>query len=316
MASPVDEQRKTFDRHVRELLKQASTARRSLQIFVPAATAVVAMAKGFTPADSPATILATSVTVQILLLILIAIAGSIVLLTDKSATSVVHDAQLAIDSGDQVKASLAEAEVVISELSKQLSKDGRVADIAEAMRSVIDVALAAESNSEEQLRVWFTDLLDFFVSSKLTIFGIADEQWNFSIYLLDGEGNLVCAATRRPTMAEQDAPHRAWREGEGHVGKAYQGRRALVCSDSTDPNVRGFFDAPDGKATSYDADRYRSIAAIPILDNNGPPYGVLVATSEKAGRFRPDEEETFKPLQSASNTLATLVSVYNLKRSS
>lgn len=309
-----EDHRKTLDVHVRQLLELGAQARRSLQIFVPAGTAIVAALKGFTPADAPAGLAAGSMVAQILLLILVVVAGAVLVLTDKSATTVVHDAQLVIEARDEATTQLGEANAVIAALTDQLAKDGRVADITEAMRAVIDVALAQETIDEAQLKTWFVDLLDFFVSSKLTVFGIADEQWNFSIYLLNDAGELECSATRRPTSKEQDAPHRSWRSGEGHVGKAFQGGRALVCSDSTDPNVRGFFDAPDGKATDYDADRYRSIAAIPIQADGQSPYGVLVATSEVPGRFKPDVEDTFKPLQSASVTLATLVSVYNLKR--
>ncbi len=306
--------RAKLDRHVRELLGLATRARQSLQIFVPVATTVVAALKGLTPSNSPIAVASSSVVAQLLLLTLIALAGAVLLFTDKSATNVVHDAQDALDERDQAQQALAEAQAVIDDLELQLARASRVEDIVDAMRSVVDVAICERVITREKLDEWLIDLLDFPIADKLTLFGIGDEQWNFSIYLFDeATRELHCAACRRPTRKEEEAPHRSWREGEGHVGKAFQGRRPLVCADSTDPNVRGFFDAPAGKAMDYDIERYRSLAALPIQASDDRPFGVLVATSAVKGRFDPEDDETVRPLLSLSRTLATLLGVYNLK---
>jgi hypothetical protein len=87
----VDAHRAKLDEHVRDLLGKATAARRSLQIFIPVATAIVAVLKGWTPKTAPTEITTGSVVIQIILLILVALAGTVVVLTDKSATSVVHD---------------------------------------------------------------------------------------------------------------------------------------------------------------------------------------------------------------------------------
>ena len=87
----------------------------------------------------------------------------------------------------------------------------------------------------------------------------------------------------------------------------------MICADSTDPNVRGFFVAPAEKLMEYDIDRYRSLAALPIQSDGERPLGVLVATSAVKGRFDPEDDETVRPLFSLARTLATLVGVYNLK---
>lgn len=306
--------RSTLDGHVRALLAKATSARRSLQIFIPSATACVAALKAYTPPASQAALASGSFVAQVLLLILVALAGIVVLLTDTSATSVIHDAQTALEEKEGALNNLAEAEVVIEELRDQLARAARVEDIVEAMRAVVDVAIGQGVITAEQLAEWLIDLLDFLVTDKLMLFGIADEQWNFSIYLLDSaSGELRCAATRRPTKREEDAAHRSWLEGEGHVGKAFQARRSLICADSTDPNVRGFFDAPAAKLMGYDIDRYRSLAALPIQSDDEHPIGVLVATSAVKGRFNPEDEEALRPLLSLARTLATLFGVYNLK---
>ena len=99
----------------------------------------------------------------------------------------------------------------------------------------------------------------------------------------------------------------------GMSEKAFQAKHPLICADSTDPNVRGFFEAPTAKLMGYDIDRYRSLAALPIQTDGESPVGVLVATSEVKGRFDPEDDETVRPLFSLAKTLATLVGVYNLK---
>ena len=98
--------------------------------------------------------------------------------------------------------------------------------------------------------------------------------------------------------------------------------RALIVADALDPNVRGFFDAPAKKilAVYDDAERYRSIAAIPIqlasADSNDRPFGVVVATSDQPNRFVPSEtgedHDAVKPIRQLGNTLATLIAVNHL----
>lgn len=306
--------RSALDIHVRDLLSKATSARRALQVFIPVATAIVALLKGFTPQTAPIEVATGSAVIQVTLLLIVALAGTVIVCTDKSATSVVHDAQKALDGREEAERALSESNLVIEELEGALARAVRIEDIVDAMRAVVDVAICQDNITEEKMKEWVTDLLDFMVTDKLTLFGIADEQWNFSVYTFDPEtSELICIVTRRPTTKEEDAPHRSWRAGEGHVGKAFQARKPLVCADSTDANVRGFFDAPTEKLKEYDPDRYRSLAALPIQSDGGIPLGVLVATSEIVGRFDPVDEDTYRPLSSLSRTLATLLGVYNLK---
>jgi len=306
--------RQTLDAHIRELLGKASDARRAMLIFSPFAAFIIAALKTWIPESAPKEIANASLAVQITLLALLAISGAVLVLTDKSATNIVHDAQKALNEREQAERDLQSANRVIQELNRDLARTVRVEGIVDAMREVVDLAISNDSISHGKLIEWLTDLLDFLVADKLTLFEIGDEQWNFSIYILDqANEELNCAATRRPTKKEEDAPHRSWKIGEGHVGKAFQSGRPLVCADSKDPNVRGFFDAPTGKLMEYDTDRYRSLAALPIQANDERPLGVLVATSEIKGRFDPENTETYRPLLSLGRTLATLLSIYNLK---
>ena len=128
--------RSTLDGHIRALLAKATSARRSLQIFIPSATACVVALKAYTPPASQAALASGSFVAQVLLLILVALAGIVVLLTDTSATFVIHDAQTALEEKEGALNDLAEAEVVIEELRDQLARAARVEDIVEALRAV------------------------------------------------------------------------------------------------------------------------------------------------------------------------------------
>jgi hypothetical protein len=268
-----------------------------------------------TALNAPGVIIVT--TLQFVSLAVGAAAGLLVLLTDKSGLAVMADAQDLGDQLDQARDREIAQGRYVKQLEWELSKSERLALTINSMRVAVDVALSRDPPAvETQAR----DMLDLLVASKSTLFGMGDEQWNFSIYLWNGgAGQLDCIACRRPARTDEDAPHRSWRPGEGHVGKAFQMRRALTCADSTDPNVRSFFDAPEDKRAGYDdSQRYRSLAAVPFqLPGAEGPTGVVVATSDVPGRFRPTidggDDESVLPIRALSKTLATLFGVITLR---
>ena len=61
---------------------------------------------------------------------------------------------------------------------------------------------------------------------------------------------------------------------------AFQGKREYIAEDTSRPDARQIFDAPEPKRRSDDLERYRSIASIPIRLGKEDPVGVLVATSD------------------------------------
>lgn len=314
--------RKRLEVHVGEFLQRAKRVRVALQSAAIAIPVLIAIAKaievGVADAHKP-----WPVATQLVLLIVAALCGILVLATDKSALAIMADARDALDEAEGKKEEIAtlsaEAELLKTELAKQVQASLTV----DVMRQAIDSALVAEGSSD--LNVEMVALLDLLVASKGTLFGMGDEQWNFSIYLWDADSaTLVCRACRRPTKADEDGQHRDWCSGEGHVGKAFANKRAIIVSDALDPNVRGFFDAPLAKrpADEGDAHKYRSIAAIPIALAGVPadqePLGVVVATSDQAGRFNPrqdgTEDDAVKPIRHLGNTIATLLAVNDQSR--
>lgn len=148
------------------------------------------------------------------------------------------------------------------------------------------VSISGPGNSAERLNR-LGAMLDVLMNDKEILFGINDERWNFAIYLYDEDtGLLECAVCRRPTRGEENAVHRSSRPGVGHVGLAFQTKRAIIAADTSDGEARALFDAPPDSRREDDRERYRSIASIPIRMQEEEPIGVVVGTSDRLARFR------------------------------
>ena len=122
------------------------------------------------------------------------------------------------------------------------------------------------------------------------IFGLgSSELWNFAVYLYSEDNrNLV------PVWREKSRNHpstdmgRIWNPGEGHVGKAFVDQKSIITEDAREDGVSEFSATPPGKNKAYDQSAYVSFAAIPIgpiLIKDTRPYGVIVGTSDRPGRF-------------------------------
>jgi hypothetical protein len=184
-----------------------------------------------------------------------------------------------------------------------------------ALISVLDATLAPDPQRRPQTADLLLTMLEALQEQKGALMGVGpDEHWSFSVYLYDGQRReLECVACRRWRRDAEIQPHRSWRQGEGHVGRAFERGTELVCGDTSAPDVRGFFAAPQGKDKADDPDLYRSIAAIPIASNFMPdqPYGVIVASSDVAGRFSSDSDEpgfeAVGPLRDTAEVMANAI---------
>ena len=158
-------------------------------------------------------------------------------------------------------------------------------------------------------------LVDLVLAEKQVLFSMGDEAWNFAVYLYDPvEKLLKCSLCRRPLRQDELAPHRSWQPGDGHVGIAWQRDEELVAADMRDPQIEPYFRAKR-EYKSDDGERYRSIASIPIRIANAQPLGVLVATSDHIGRFKPNSSgnDSVEPLRLLASTLAMMLHATNVK---
>ncbi len=137
--------------------------------------------------------------------------------------------------------------------------------LSNVLREIVEQVSLHGSGSDADEVKRYGSMLDMLVSDKGVLFGMNDERWNFAIYILnEHSGELDCVACRRPTRAEEQASHRSWKPGFGHVGVSFQTSRTIVAADTSEPEARALFDAPDGQRNGDDSSRYRSIASIPI----------------------------------------------------
>jgi hypothetical protein len=231
--------------------------------------------------------------------------------------------------GDDVLAAAEEALNERDDLSKRaamlegglLTLDARLRFVSRLYQNHVVFAESVETilveGGDRQTLVQFSaKLLELLLQDKQTLFGIdGDENWNIAIYLVDPKtAELECLVCRRANKFEESQAHRRWKSGDGHVGTAFQNRKELVCEDTQEPNVAAFFDAPPDSRRDYDSTRYRSIASIPVLAGARGCVGVVVATSNRAGRFRPlgqsksEETDTVEPVRLLAKTIALIES--------
>lgn len=247
--------------------------------------------------------------------------GVALLLLDRDQSAALAEAAEAIDEARR-RGETAQAMEVERDRSEDFAyRQARLAAVATALREVVEEILVGGSGTDDAQLARLGQVLDVLVSQKAILFAMDDEQWNFAVYLHNSTKNeLVCAACRRPTRAASDAPHRSIAPGAGHVGKVFAGEREAVADDSSKPEYRDMFDmSPSQGGKPDDAMVYRSIASVPIRLGEQPPLGVLVATSDRPGRFRPramprgpSEFDTVEPLRVCAAMLAIVMATSNL----
>ena len=141
-----------------------------------------------------------------------------------------------------------------------------------------------------------------------TLFGLqGSERWNFAVYLHRADTDEL-----RPVWREKSLNHpseglgRVWTRGRGHVGKAFVDGQPIITGDATHPDVAQFCSVNGASLRDYDDEVYRSFASFPIgpVTNGNEPLGVLVATSDRVGRFN---KENTAVLLHLADTLAAIL---------
>ena len=288
------------------LLKRFALWRRWVKIGLVIAGALVAGAAGIAanlvdPANKwPLYIF------QILGLLMVFAGGVLMEFLDEGAADAIRRANELADSVEQ-------RDNDIVSLAGDFEWFTRLYAIGAALLDVVERVIASGPGTAIDQKRRLEAMLDVVVSDKAVLFGMDSDRWNFAIYLPAPGGSLECIACRRPIRAEEEAPHRSWQPGEGHVGIAFQTQREIVAGDTSEPEAQALFDAPDALRRNDDRVRYRSIATIPIRLAGEQPLGILVATSDVAQRFRLHQREEdeardpVEPLRALANALALVI---------
>lgn len=117
-------------------------------------------------------------------------------------------------------------------------------------------------------------------------FGI-DEQWAISVFQVRDDRLVRIAAIRADALPPAQ-PARSWGKHEGFVGEAWGRGREMIIADSREPGTAEAYPVPLDLQRAYDADRYRSMAAIPVRLGPSEIWGVVAASTNCHGRFRRD----------------------------
>lgn len=151
---------------------------------------------------------------------------------------------------------------------------------------LVDQAIEADYVSKETESRLYGAAVEFIAEYKSRLFGVDDDYVNIAIYRFDKEREeLECVACYRSRPSDAEGPHRTWRSGEGHVGKAFELQNELVCGDATAPDVAAWIAAPPNKFRQDDGEKYVSLAAIPVAISAAEPLGVVIMTSSERYRF-------------------------------
>ena len=89
---------------------------------------------------------------------------------------------------------------------------------------------------------------------------------------------------------EGEVKAREWPPGQGYAGAAFARDREVILADAQTPQVLSMLNVPMDLARPEDGSKYRSVAAVPVrVAGLDPPWGVVIATSDRIGRFDPGE---------------------------
>lgn len=225
------------------------------------------------------------------------------------------------------ESNLQNAKLDIDYLKTRESKLLAWQNINQFISAVNSEVLSLESIDDDSIYNCLNSSIELIFSNKLTLFGIADEYCNVALYIQDrDDGLLKCEACCRSIPSDALGEHRSWVSGEGHVGRAFQLRRELICADANSPDVRHWIAASPERFDDLDEERYVSLAAVPVALTEDHPLGVLIVTSAVAGRFRHADDnagsdESFEErripiaaLQDIAVQLAHLVTICESKR--
>lgn len=301
-----------------DALRSSAALRKALQIGGPivgtSLAGLLQLASKFSQ-DNTAVALNVGSGVIALFVVMIAI---ILAVTDRSAPDAIREAHNSKEALKEVESQHTLAVSNFDAAALEISTLATLHATSIALREFIEPVLAEGPGDATAQGARMAALLDILLSSKQELFGINDERWNFSIYLVDEEQKeLHCVACRRRDRADEEAKHRAWPVGVGQIGLAFRDKTEVIVGDVQNPDFEAYFRAPPGLHRSDDGERYRSIAAVPV-SAIGSARGVVIATSDVAGRFvpsgarTPGQRDTVEPLRVLAGILVILLAATEL----
>ena len=128
----------------------------------------------------------------------------------------------AINRADDLARTVERRDEEISSLENDYIFSERLRAVTVALRGIVTQVAISGPGPEDAQRARLGSMLDFIVSDRVPLFGMDLDRFNFAIYLYEEVTQVLhCVVCRRPHRAEEDADHRSWHPGEGHVGEIH-----------------------------------------------------------------------------------------------
>lgn len=209
--------------------------------------------------------------------------------TEENAPLALEEARKALSHARTLEAEMrgfrddvaAETRVLVLQSEQQR----RLLGLVDVLRESVERILAEDGDIPQA----FQRLLEGSRRVLLGVLGIEGaERWTVTIYRFQA-GKLRRQAGITVDAVEPATGFREWRSGEGWTGAAYKSQHEIVLADAQSATSLAMLNLPAAKARSDDSSRYRSIAAIPVrVAGRKLPWGVVIATSDRRGRFDDD----------------------------
>lgn len=253
-------------------------------ITIPAAFVVIAQSLDLTRATHEVSIWTI---ISIVAASLVLLGGLFVLWTENDPTKTLDTAREALEAAREFEQEKADFEGNITWLSKEVTRGLELYNSMDVMRGAIEQSL--DLGGASAAGIMQTCLVAARKSLHVAFDFQIGDMWTICIYEANRDTNagrvlLHCVAHDR-TIQCSLTEARVWQEGIGVVGVAYSRANEIILPDMFAPELGTAFDLGE-KARPYDRERYRSMAAIPIIVGAGAaPWGVAIATSSRPGHF-------------------------------
>lgn len=214
--------------------------------------------------------------------LIVAVGGIFVWITEQDAPKELSIAHAAVERAREALAGYEE----LYQLTDEMDRLVYLVQATNLMRGVIERA-AGSGLDEDKLSALVLKACDR--SLPIAMGFQQPDQWTVGIYkavpIDDGRHELVCIASKRAIECDLSEARR-WREGTGIAGVCFSINDEVVIPDLQAQGVRAVFGSAANEVRQYDAERYRSMVAVPInVGKDSQPWGVVAATNDRVDHF-------------------------------
>jgi hypothetical protein len=231
------------------------------------------------------------------------VGGLFLAFTERSASTALATAHGALEDAREAQADFESVIFYIEEVKRATELYGATM----LMRRALETFLAGSEPNFDAIPSTLLDIADHQLLVALD-FQVA-QHWSIGVYRVetqDGGGRVMrCVAQLRSIKCEVSEA-RLWPDGRGAGWIALTNGNDVVIPDIKSPAMGTIF---DGMLKSGDIDRFRSIAAVPIiLAHSDEKWGAVVATSDQEDHFALDDRPGVRPIEGAK-ALAGMVAL-------